>query len=64
MVRYAYEKCSLESKEQFGINLSITRHVLMATWQERVIFVDFQKLKLQISLNFGHNLDEFQISQF
>ena len=41
---YAYEKCCLESKESFGINYVIIRHVEMISRQERVIFVDFQEM--------------------
>ena len=41
---YAYKKCCLESKESFGINYVIIRHVEMISRQERVIFVDFQEM--------------------
>ena len=44
---YAYEKCSLDSKECFGSNHRIIRHVEMISGQERVNFVDFQKMTLQ-----------------
>ena len=43
--RYVYEKCSLDSKESFGSNHRIIRHVKMISRQERVNFVDFQEIK-------------------
>ena len=43
---YAYEKCSLESKECFGSNYRIIRHVEMISRQERVTFVDIQEMTL------------------
>ena len=43
---YAYEKCCLESKESFGINYVIIRHVEMISRQERVTFVDIQEMTL------------------
>ena len=42
--RYTYVKCLLESKLTFDTTWSITRHVEMATRQEKAIFVGFQKI--------------------
>ena len=39
----AYKKCSLTSKLTFKINQNTTRQLQVATWQEKAIFVDFQK---------------------
>ena len=47
--RYAYKKYSSESKLTPDINYSITRHVKMISRQLRDIFVDFQKIILQVS---------------
>ena len=41
---YAYVKCLLESEVTFGINQSSTRHLEIIIRQERVIFVDFEKM--------------------
>ena len=47
--RYAYIKCSLESKKAFYITQSNTRQVEIIIRQEKVIFVDFKKMTLRRS---------------
>ena len=49
--RYTYKKCLLESKQTFDIFWSIMRHVKVAPWQEKAIFVDFKKMMLRNSQN-------------
>ena len=50
-VRDTYEKCLLESKQTFDIFWSIMRHVQVAPWQEKAIFVNFKKMILRSSQN-------------
>ena len=41
---YAYVWCSFQSKQNFRLNQSITRHEEMITQQEKKIFVGFKKI--------------------
>ena len=49
---YTYETCLQTPKETFDTIQSIIRHVQVATWSEKDIFVDFLKIILRNSQKF------------
>ena len=61
---YTHENCLLIPRQTSGTNLSIIRHVEVATLQEKVIFVDFWKFVLQISQKISVIFEDFWMSCF